>query len=61
MAKRAKRILIGVAVFFVVIQVVRPARTNPPIDPSKEISAKVAVDPAVQSIFDRSCNDCHSN
>lgn len=61
MARRAKHILIGVAVFFVVIQVVRPAHTNPPIDSSKAISAKVTVDPAVQSIFNRACNDCHSN
>lgn len=61
MVSRAKKILIGVAAFFVVIQVVRPARTNPPIDPSREISAKVSVDPAVQDIFNRSCNDCHSN
>jgi hypothetical protein len=61
MLKWIKRGLIGLVVFLVVIQVVRPSRTNPPIDPSKEISAKMTVDPAVQSILDRSCSDCHSN
>ena len=49
-----------VAVVFVVIQAIRPARTNPPIDPTQEITAKMPVDPAVQDIFSRSCNDCHS-
>jgi len=44
-----------------VIQVIRPARTNPTIDPTREITARLTVDPAVESIFERSCNDCHSN
>lgn len=60
MAARVVKVLVGVAVFFVAIQAIRPARTNPPIDPSQEITAKMPVDPAVQQIFSRSCNDCHS-
>ena len=60
MKRKVMRWLIGIAVFFVAIQVIRPARTNPPIDPSQEITAKMPVDPAVQQIFARSCNDCHS-
>jgi hypothetical protein len=61
MAKWVKRIFFGGLLLFVVIQVIRPARTNPPIDPSREIGARLPVDPAVAGIFDRSCNDCHSN
>lgn len=60
MKRKWTRWLIGIAVFFVVIQAIRPARTNPPIDPSQEIAAKLPIDPAVQAIFARSCNDCHS-
>jgi hypothetical protein len=61
MEKRIKKLLLGAIVFFAVIQVIRPARTNPPIDPAREITARLAVDPAVAGIFERSCNDCHSN
>lgn len=61
MAKWTKRLFVGGIVLFIVIQVIRPARTNPQIDPSREITERLAVDPAVSGIFARSCNDCHSN
>ena len=60
MAGWAIKAVVGAAVFFAVIQAIRPARTNPAIDPSQEITAKLSVDPAVQQIFSRSCEDCHS-
>ena len=56
-----KRLILAAVIVLVVIQIFRPARTNPPIDPRQEIGANLAVDPAVASIFVRSCNDCHSN
>jgi hypothetical protein len=46
---------------FVIIQFVRPARTNPPVEPAKTIEANLQVSPQVAAIFDRSCKDCHSN
>jgi len=46
---------------FVIIQFDRPARTNPPVEPAKTIEANLQVSPQVAAIFDRSCNDCHSN
>lgn len=52
-----KRILLALAVLLVVAQVIRPARTNPPLDPAKELRAPEPV----ASILVRSCNDCHSN
>jgi hypothetical protein len=49
------------AVIFASIQFVRPAMTNPPIDETKTIQAKVNLPPDVEAILARSCNDCHSN
>ena len=49
------------AVLFVGIQFIRPARTNPQIDPSLTIEAHTQMTPEVASIFDRSCRDCHSH
>ena len=46
---------------FVVIQFIRPAKTNPAIDPSQTIESRLQVSPQAEAIFDRSCNDCHSN
>jgi hypothetical protein len=42
------------------IQFIRPARTNPPIDPSRTIEARTQMPPEVGAIFDMSCSDCHS-
>lgn len=43
------------------IQIVRPTVTNPPVYANREIGAKLAINPSVQKILDRSCADCHSN
>jgi hypothetical protein len=63
--KRSFRILrwlvILLAAGFVIIQFIRPARTNPPVNPAQSIEANLHVSPQVAAIFDRSCNDCHSN
>jgi len=63
--KKALKILKWLAVAVVVVliglQFVRPARTNPPVDPSQTIYARQQVSPQVAAILDRSCQDCHSN
>jgi Haem-binding domain len=46
---------------FVGLQFVRPARTNPAVDQSQTIHARLQVTPEVAAILDRSCQDCHSN
>jgi hypothetical protein len=51
-------VCLGVAV---AIQVMRPPRTNPPVDPAATIAAHVAIPPPVQAILTRACYDCHSN
>jgi hypothetical protein len=61
MKKWLKLSLITLVALVVAAQVVRPARTNPPVDPQKEITAHMQVDPAVMSTLSRACNDCHSN
>jgi hypothetical protein len=50
-----------VVVLFVAVQFVRPAKTNPSSEQSLSIENHTQVSPTVASIFDRSCNDCHSN
>ncbi len=54
-------VVIILACGFVVIQFFRPAKTNPPLDPSQSIDSQLHLSPQVAAIFDRSCNDCHSH
>jgi hypothetical protein len=61
MKKWLKLSLITLVALVVAAQAVRPARTNPPVDPQKEITAHMQVDPAVMATLSRACNDCHSN
>lgn len=49
------------AAMLIVIQAVRPNRTNPRTDPRMHILASMAVPQNVDSILNRSCSDCHSN
>jgi hypothetical protein len=61
MRKRLKQ----AAVLFVVIvagaQLIRPGRTNPPIDASRTIAASSETPGALVAVLDRACRDCHSN
>ena len=43
------------------IQVIRPARTNPPVDQSHTLEAVVFVPARVESTLQRACYDCHSD
>jgi len=58
---RLAKILLALIAIFVVIQVVRPSRTNPPIDPQATLQAHVEVPPDVDALLTRACADCHSN
>ncbi len=63
--KRALKILKWLALVVVIVliglQFVRPARTNPSVDQSQTLHARLQVNPQVAAILDRSCHDCHSN
>jgi hypothetical protein len=56
-----RRLMLAALVVLAVSQLFRPARTNPPTDPAREIDANVTIDPPVAAVLSRSCNDCHSN
>ena len=56
-----KRVFLALVVTLIVIQVLRPSRTNPTIDPRYDISAALPVPADVTGIMVRSCDDCHSN
>jgi Haem-binding domain len=43
------------------IQMIRPARTNPPVDPTRTITARLPVTSEAAAIMNRACKDCHSN
>lgn len=49
------------ALLLVLIQVIRPSRTNPPVDQGRTIEALRNVPPEVSGILNRACKDCHSN
>lgn len=59
--KILKWLAISVGVIVVGIQFVRPARTNPALNPSGSLEAHTQMTPEVAAILDRSCRDCHSS
>ncbi len=59
--KIIKWTLIVLVCLFILIQLKRPARTNPAVDASQTIETKVQVPPQVAAVLERSCRDCHSN
>ena len=59
MTRRMKQAAIVLVAAFAAAQLVRPERSNPPIDASRTIQAHA--DSHVAAVLDRSCHDCHSN
>lgn len=56
-----KKIVIWLAILFVLAQFIRPARTNPPINPNQTVETSAHVPPESEVILKRSCGDCHSH
>lgn len=54
-------VLIVVVLGLAAAQFVQPARSNPPVDPSRTIAASLGAASPVVAVLDRSCGDCHSN
>jgi hypothetical protein len=54
-------LLLVIVVMFGLLQLVRPERTNPPVDPAMRLDAHLTVPADVAAILDRSCRDCHTN
>jgi hypothetical protein len=61
MRKFFKGALLSLLVVFAAMQMIRPLRSNPTVDPAHEITTIHPTTPAVSSILERSCKDCHSN
>ena len=61
MHKLVKYLAIGIVALAIAIQFIRPDRTNPPIDPEKDILGVAYLKPDVRAVLERSCFDCHSN
>jgi Haem-binding domain len=57
-ARWAVLILLGL---LLVVQVVRPARTNPAVNQDQTLEAHAQMSPSVAATLTRSCSDCHSN
>lgn len=61
MLRWLKRVSVATVVLLLAMQAYRPARTNPAFDPAHEIHAVTTMDPQIAPVFNRSCDDCHSN
>jgi hypothetical protein len=56
-----KWIIVGTIAVLILIQIIQPSRTNPPVVASRSLEAHVEVPPEVQTVLKRSCYDCHSS
>jgi hypothetical protein len=56
-----KRFALGLLVAFVLVQFIPVKKTNPAVDPAQTLWASGLVPTGFQTIFQRSCKDCHSN
>jgi hypothetical protein len=56
-----KRIAIALLAAFVVAQFIPVRKTNPQFDPGGSLWAASPAPPEISAIFQRSCQDCHSN
>lgn len=58
-SRAARAALFLVPAVALAMQLVRPDRSNPPVNPAHSLLPKTP--PDVRAILDRSCRDCHSN
>ena len=61
MRRLTRRAIVVVLVLLAAIQLVRPARTNPPVDPDRTLQAGIAPPHAAVAVIARACRDCHSS
>jgi hypothetical protein len=61
MSSRLKQAAVVLIVLFAAAQLIRPNRTNPPIDASRTIQARLGTGNDLTPVLDRACRDCHSN
>src|SRR2546421_264382 len=61
MHKALKIILAALLFIFACVQLVRPARVNPPVVVGHTLEENAQLTPEVSAVLKRSCMDCHSN
>jgi hypothetical protein len=61
MSRRPKQVAVVFVVAFAAAQLVRPQRSNPPIDVDRSIRAHAGTPRELVAVLDRACADCHSN
>jgi hypothetical protein len=61
MSRRWKQAAVVLAVLLAAAQLIRPDRTNPPIDESRTLQAHLGTAGELIPVLDRACADCHSN
>jgi hypothetical protein len=61
MSRRLKQVAVALVVVLAAAQLVRPEHTNPPIDASRTIQARMAAGSGLGAVLDRACGQCHSN
>ena len=61
MAIKPKWFVIGIPAFLVLIQLLGPRKTNPPVVPTEGIEAHLEVEPEISRILERACWNCHSH
>jgi hypothetical protein len=59
--KKFAYIVFAVILVLAAIQLFQPDRTNPPVDPKMTFETVARPSPAVWSIINRACRDCHTN
>jgi hypothetical protein len=59
--KKLAYLVCALILVLAVIQLFPPDRTNPPINPKRTFESVAKPSPAVLSIINRSCRDCHTN
>ena len=61
LGRQKKKIFLGLLGVFVILQVFRPEANDGSAYSANDITNAVGVPPAVKTILETSCNDCHSN
>lgn len=61
MSRRLKQATLLFVLAVAAAQLVRPDRSNPPIDESRTIQAQAGTASGLAAVVNRSCRDCHTN
>ena len=61
MRRLLKRLAIAAVAILALMQLYRPARTNPTVEAGSSIESRLRVNPEALSVLRQACFDCHSN